>query len=117
MYERISFNEKFFLPVERVLPVTETLMADTFTLLFAAALTEAEKAAWFSASLFETHDFSIQTISFSEGVLIITFVDDSFLMSLSSAEQGILNTSLMKTAQQFPEIEQIMLHEEMILDI
>jgi hypothetical protein len=48
---------------------------------------------------------------------MIELVDNAFLMSLSSAEQGILTTSLKKTAQQFPEIQQIILHEEMRIDI
>lgn len=44
MYEWISFNEEFFLPVLRTLPISETLITDTFTLLFGAELTEEEKA-------------------------------------------------------------------------
>jgi hypothetical protein len=117
MYEWISFNEEFFLPVLRTLPVSETLITDTFTLLFAADLTEAEKATWLSAWLFDTYDFTIQNISFTGGILSIIFVDDAFLMSLASAEQGILTTSLVKTAEQFPEIQQIILHEEMKIAI
>jgi hypothetical protein len=117
MYEWISFNEEFFLPVSRTVRISDALIENTFTLLFAAELTEAEKATWLSNTVFDTYDFTIQNISFTEGVLTIQFVDDAFLMSLASAEQGILTTSLTKTAQQFPEIEQIVLHEEMVIDI
>ena len=117
VYEWISFNEEFFLPIERTLPASETLIADTFTLLLNPEFTAEELSKWFYTGIFETHDFSIQTISFDEGVLTITFVDDSFLMSLASAEQAVLGNSLIKTAQQFPEIERIVLHEEMMLDV
>jgi hypothetical protein len=45
VYESISFNEEFFLPVTRTISVSERLIEDSFTLLLTAELNEAEKRA------------------------------------------------------------------------
>ena len=107
VYDWISFNPEFVLPIKRVIPISKTPIRDTFDLLFGADLTEAEKEDGFKQGTFAAYNFEIQSLILNDGVLKIDFVNNPYLGSLSSTESTVFVSSLKKTAAQFPEILKI----------
>lgn len=100
-----QFDAQSISAISRHIPVTQTPIKDTFTLLFSADLNSNELQNGISASPFDTYDFTINSIILREGKLSIDFINNIYLESLSSAEFSLFTHAVKNTAAQFSVID------------
>lgn len=101
------------LPVEREIPLTETLIEDTIRLLIKGELTEEERVAGFSTE-FPHPEFKLLSATLEDGVLTVQFADPAGFTVGGSCRVRILWAQIEKTAKQFPGVKGVRFEPEFL---
>lgn len=104
--EYMPGSPEAILPLEREIPYSDTLISDTIDLLLEGALTEDEKDAGFMTE-FPGPNFRLVDTQLEDGTLLLIFEDPEFFTVGGSMRTGIMATQIMKTALQFPEVNEV----------
>ncbi|MFA5013256.1 MAG: GerMN domain-containing protein, partial [Candidatus Paceibacterota bacterium] len=108
----ITCGSSAVLPVEREIPLTPTPIQDAINLLIKGELTAAEKAEGFSTE-FPNKDFKLLGVNLdSNGVLTLAFTEVPGFTGGGSCRISILANQIIKTAEQFPEVKQVVFMPE-----
>jgi hypothetical protein len=94
------------LPVERQIPVTNTPIKDTIELLIKGELTPEEKAEGFSSE-FPHPEFQLLGVNLNDRTLTLEFSEVPSFTTGGSCRVSILAKEVTLTAQQFPEVDQV----------
>jgi spore germination protein GerM len=99
-------------PVERVIP-NKNPIKESIELLLKGRLTEKEKEEGFSTE-FPNDDFELENIELNEsdGELILTFTEVPGFTTGGSCRVTLLKAQIEKTAEQFPEVEEVAIEPE-----
>jgi hypothetical protein len=109
-----SCEARFVVPTTRKIVASKTPLDTIFNELFKADLSQDEIDQGFIPTPFKTHDFSIKSLNFTDGVLTIDLNNNTVLESLSSCEMGIFSAIVEKTASQFSEIKEVKFNSQAI---
>jgi EmrB/QacA subfamily drug resistance transporter len=103
---------------EAVLPVSRTIesdnaIEDTIKLLISGDLTEEEKQEGFSTE-FPHQGFSLVSSNLADGILTLTFTEVPGFTTGGSCRVSILSTEIIKTAEQFPQVDEVILQPDFL---
>lgn len=93
-------------PVTRIIPQTQTPIADTVRLLLRGELSPEERAAGLTTE-FPLAGVSLQSASLQGGTLTLTFADPQNKTSGGSCRAGVLWFEIEATAKQFPGVQTV----------
>lgn len=109
----IECGHKYVLPVEREIPLTQTPIQDTINLLIKGEITEQEKQAGFTTE-FPNKDFKLLSANLKDGILYLEFTEVPGFTGGGSCRISILANQIIKTAKQFPGVNEVILLPESI---
>jgi putative hemolysin len=99
-------SKKGLVSVERMIPITQTLIQDTIKLLLSGKLTKEEQAQGISTE-YPLEGLSLEETSLKNGILTLKFNDPNYKTSGGSCRVGILWSQIEATAKQFPEVKEV----------
>lgn len=102
----IQCSKAGLVPVNRQLPPTQTLLADTINALLHASTTPEEVAQGL-ASHFPLPGVALTESSLKDGVLTLTFADPEHKTSGGACRAGILRAQIEATAKQFKDVSEV----------
>lgn len=106
----IACTPEAVLPVERKVE-SENLIEDTIRLLIQGNLTEEEKEQGFTTE-FPHQEFRLIESVLEEGTLTLVFTEVPGFTTGGSCRVGILRAQIEKTAEQFSEVEEVIIEPE-----
>jgi hypothetical protein len=106
-------GQKYVLPVEREIDLTQTPIQDTINLLIKGEITQAEKDNGF-ATEFPNEDFKLISANLKDGVLFLEFTEVPGFTTGGSCRTSILANQIIKTAKQFTGVNEVILLPESI---
>lgn len=109
----IECGNKYVLPVEREIELTKTSIQDTINLLIKGEITEEEKEAGFVTE-FPNSDFKLLSANLKDGVLSLEFTEVPGFTTGGSCRISILASQIIKTAEQFSGVNEVILLPESI---
>lgn len=111
-YYNSNYDPKFdclisaVVPVEREIPKTESSIQDAINLLIKGEITAEEKLAGFMSE-FPYSNFKLLDTNLENGVLTLSFTEIPGFTTGGSCRIGILSAQIIKTAEQFNEVEKV----------
>jgi plasmid maintenance system killer protein len=109
----VECGQDYVLPVEREIDSTQTPIQDTINLLIKGELTQAEKDMGFTTE-FPNKDFKLLSANLKDGVLSLEFTEVPGFTTGGSCRVSILTAQIIKTAKQFPGVDNVILLPESI---
>lgn len=109
----VECGQNYVLPVEREIDSTQTPIQDTINLLIKGEITQAEKDAGFTTE-FPNADFKLLSANLKDGVLSLEFTEVPGFTTGGSCRVSILSSQIIKTAKQFPDVNEVILLPESI---
>jgi spore germination protein GerM len=110
--EDVSCDDDFVLPVEREIMESENIIKDAIELLMQGDLTKEEREQGFTTE-FPNEQFKLISANLTDkGVLILNFTEVVGFTSGGSCRMGILASEIIKTAEQFPQVKEVVLEPE-----
>ncbi|MBN2058392.1 MAG: GerMN domain-containing protein [Candidatus Saganbacteria bacterium] len=106
-----TFSDRYVLPITRKVLATKTPVQDAIGLLLKGELTWQERSAGFETE-FPNPDFKLKSAKLKNGVLTLEFPEVPGFTSGGSARIGLIMTSIIKTAKQFPEVREVKFEPE-----
>ncbi len=107
---QIDCNVDSVKPIERVIPAKEPIR-ETIELLVQGDVRPAEREQGFETE-FPHEEFSLQNMELNDGTLTLTFPEVPGFTSGGSCRTGLLRAQIEKTAQQFPEVDSVVIQPE-----
>lgn len=104
--EWIPCSPDAVIPVKRTIPFTKTPIQDTIKLLLEGKLTSWEKSQGFEIE-FPLPGFELVSANLKDGILTLEFADPNHSTIGGSCRVGLLASSIIKTAKQFPEVKEV----------
>ncbi len=111
--EGLACGPDAVLPVGREIESTLTPIKDTINLLIKGELTEEEKVQGFSTE-FPNEDFKLLSINLKDGVLYLEFTEVPGFTTGGSCRISLLTNQIIKTAKQFPGVNEVILLPESV---
>jgi len=111
-YYNSNYDPKFdclsdaVLPVEREILITNTPIQDTINLLIKGEITEQEKLAGFFSE-FPNPEFKLLGASLEDKTLTLSFTEVPSFTTGGSCRTNLLAAQIIKTAEQFEEVEKV----------
>jgi len=105
-FGNILCSRKGLVSVEREIPITQTPIQDTITLLLSSELTREERSQGIDTE-YPLEGFSLTGALLKNGVLTLEFDDPNNKTVGGACRVGILWFQIEATAKQFPEVEQV----------
>lgn len=111
-YYNTNYDPKFdcltsaVVPVEREIPKTESQIQDAINLLIKGEITAEEKLAGFMSE-FPHSNFKLLDTNLENGALTLSFTEISGFTTGGSCRISILSAQIIKTAEQFNEVEKV----------
>jgi putative hemolysin len=99
-------SKKGLVSVERMIPITQTLIQDTIKLLLSGKLTKEEQVQGISAE-YPLEGLLLEEASLKNGILTLKFNDPNYKTSGGSCRVGILWSQIEATAKQFSEVKEV----------
>lgn len=100
--------------VERFVPATDAPLADTIKLLLRGEISDEERARGITSEL-PLLDFRFESATVNDGVATITFSDPQNKTSGGSCRVSVLRAQIEATAKQFPEVKEVRILPQDIL--
>ncbi|MDD3170611.1 MAG: GerMN domain-containing protein [Candidatus Pacebacteria bacterium] len=111
--EGLACGPDAVLPVGRKIETTLTPIKDTINLLIKGELTEEEKIQGFTTE-FPNPDFKLLDVNLKDGVLYLEFTEVPGFTTGGSCRISLLTNQIIKTAKQFPGVNEVILLPESI---
>lgn len=109
--EGVACSREAVLPVSREILHTNTPIQDTINELIKGEITSSETAQGFKTE-FPHSDFRLLGANLKDGLLILEFTEVPGFTGGGSCRVTILANQIIKTAQQFPEVSEVVLKPE-----
>jgi len=109
--ESLACGPDAILPVMREIEATQTPIQDTINLLIKGELTEEERALGFTTE-FPNPDFKLLGANLKDGVLYLEFTEVPGFTTGGSCRISLLTNQIIKTAKQFPGVNEVVLLPE-----
>lgn len=109
--ESLACGPDAILPVMREIEATQTPIQDTINLLIKGELTEEERALGFTTE-FLNPDFKLLGANLKDGVLYLEFTEVPGFTTGGSCRISLLTNQIIKTAKQFPGVNEVVLLPE-----
>ncbi|MDD5098426.1 MAG: GerMN domain-containing protein [Candidatus Pacebacteria bacterium] len=110
--KEVSCDNDFVLPVKRDVLEGENMIKDVIELLIQGKLTQEEKNQGFTTE-FPNKDFKLNSANLSDkGVLTLNFTEVPGFTTGGSCRMGLLASEIIKTAEQFPQVKEVVIEPE-----